>query len=239
MHLRQTVIVVLTGLCMTAHAYGLNLFRTLSIEVDPVAPASSFVETKGNVRAEKWGGSAEFNLGGSISTGPELWFGNFTTRGPDDPNAGPRREDMQPGEQHKLDAVRMRWGVSLWEVPMTMRGWYVKAGYNYTRVNSRANRFHGWEVSLKEQDPMESTDLVTDVRHGAMVGFGERWLFADYHCSVTIGLSYSANFRRDVSVQGKDPDARSDYNAMIEDMPESRMSTRAMPETNAGVGYLF
>jgi hypothetical protein len=87
---------------------------------------------------------------------------------------------------------------------------------------------------------METTDLITDIRHGGMIGFGQRWLILDSRCSITVGLSYVGNFKRAVSdPDGRDADARADYDAMIEAMPDSRMSIRPMPESNVGIGYSF
>jgi len=239
MRLLHTWVLLIAANFGAIDAYSFNTFRTLSLELDPLAPATSLATRVDNFRAEEWGGQAEFNVTGRLATGPEVWIGNFKAQGPADAAVATRREDLQYGEQQKVDATRLRWCVTLWEIPMSMRGWYIKAGYAYTRVNSRANRLYGWETNLEAQDPMESTDLVTDIRHGGVVGFGQRWLFFDQRATLTVGLSYTQNFRRDVSLAGRDPDARADYDAFIEDAPSTKISARALPETNVGFGYVI
>jgi hypothetical protein len=180
-----------------------------------------------------------------VSTGPELWTGTFTVRGPTDATESYRREDFWPGERQKLDAVRLRWTIAKWEQPASMRGWFLKGGYSYTRINSRANRYteDGGEGDALPANilgtPDDETDLVTDIRHGASLAFGNRWAFLDQALTVNLGTSVTANFKRDVSVDSKDTNARKDYETLIDDLPDTRMSTRPMPEVNLGVGYAW
>jgi hypothetical protein len=234
---------ILIGL--EANAADVN--KKIIVELDPIAPTTaSFDETDTGNATSKWGGSVDFNVAGLISTGPELWTGTFNVTGPDSPADSVRREDFQFGERHKIDAMRFRWNLTKWEQTQSMRGWYVRAGYSYLRVNSRANRYT--EVS-DENDaipfgipvgaPDDDTDLVTDIRHGGMVGFGNRWLFVNQKLSISIGASYTGNFKRSVDIDSKDPDSRKDYDTIIEDIPDARISTRPSPEANLGLGYAW
>jgi len=228
-----------------ANAADIN--KKIILELDPVAPTTaSYDETASGNATSKWGGSVDFNVGGVLSTGPELWTGTFNIRGPQDAGETVRREDFQFGERHKIDAVRLRWNLTKWEQPQSMRGWYVRTGYSYLRINSRANRYT--EVSddndaipfgIPVGRPDDNTDLVTDIRHGGMVGFGNRWLFAKQKLSVTLGASFTGNFKRSVDVDSKDPNARADYDALIEDLQDSRTTTRPSPEANLGLGYAW
>jgi len=234
------------GGSLSSAAFGADIMRQLTTEFDPVAPASAAYQHEDHgIAASMWGLSADFNVGGFMSTGPELWMGNFTVRGPTDPTQTYRREDFWPGEQQKIDAMRLRWNFTWWEQPASMRGWYVKGGYSYTRINSRANRY---QESGGQGDAVPAgilpdsnieTNFVTDIRHGAMLGFGNRWMFASQKLTVTLGASITGNFKRTVSVDGKDPNARADYESLIEDLPDTRMSTQPLPEANLGLGYAW
>jgi hypothetical protein len=225
-----------------------DVLKKIDAEVDPVAPASASYETTNDgVTTQKWGANVDFNMGGIISTGPELWVGNFTMKGPDaSSNATYRRQDLYPGESQRLDAIRLRWNFTAWELPMSMRGWYMKAGYSYTRINSKANK-------ILQQDgqgdampanlpgaPADNTELVTDIRHGVMAGFGNRWLFSsDQRWSVTLGASVTSNFKRELYADGKDSNGLKDYNEVINSLPDTRMSTRPTPEVNMSMGCAF
>lgn len=224
-----------------------DISRKITVELDPVAPTSaSYDETETGTATSKWGGSVDFNVAGVMSTGPELWTGTFNVKGPDEADPSVRREDFWPGERHKIDAVRLRWNLTKWEQPQSMRGYFLRAGYSYLRINSRANRFtessgegDAVPINIGITNPDDDTDLVTDIRHGVMAAFGNRWLFMNQHLSVSLGASMTATFKRSVDVDSKDPNARADYDQIIEDMPDARMSTRPSPEANLGIGYAW
>lgn len=88
-------------------------------------------------------------------------------------------------------------------------------------------------------NPDENTSLVTDIRHGFAFGCGNRWLFADQKFSFTLGVSMTRYAKRSLNVEGKDPNAKSDYENLIESIPDTRLSTRALPEANLGLGYAW
>lgn len=245
MRLIRLSVVPLFLLAFEANAADVN--RKITAELDPVAPATASQDeaSTGNATS-KWGGSVDFNVAGVLSTGPEFWTGTFNVKGPDDTSETYRREDFWPGERHKLDAVRLRWNLTKWGQSQSMRSWYLRAGYSYLRINSRANRYtessdgnDAVPVNIFSQDPGDETDLVVDTRHGVMAGFGNRWLFMDQRVSVTLGTSVTVNFKRSVDVDSKDPNARADYDAIIEDIPDTRMSNRLSPEANLGFGYAW
>jgi len=230
----------------TASAADVN--RKIIAEIDPVQPTSaSYEENVNGVTTSKWGGLVDFNAGGVVSTGPEIWTGTFSVKGPSsDSGDSYRREDFWPNERHKLDAIRLRWTITRWEQPSSMRGWFIKGGYSYTRINSRANRHTeaGGEgdaipAILPSSDPGDETDLVSDLRHGVVGGFGNRWAFFDQKLTLNVGMSFTLNFKRTITVDSKDPNARADYEQMIADLPETRMSTRPNPEGNVGIGYAW
>jgi hypothetical protein len=225
-------------------AFGSDVVRQIVAEVDPVAPASAaYEQSVNNVTTSKYGGAVDFNMGATMSTGPEFWTGTFLVRG-NDSGQTPRREDLWPGERQKIDAMRFRWTFGVWEQAQSMRGWYFKAGYSWTRINSRANRFTESMTGVPtlapvgvDDQPNDETDLITDVRHGASAAFGNRWVIKD-KLMASIGASVTHNFRRVLTVDSKDQMARSDYESMINNtLPDTRIATRPTPEVNLGLGY--
>jgi hypothetical protein len=239
------------AMSLSSTVFGADIHRSITAELDPVAPSSSAYEEQNyGVTTNKWGGQVDFNVNGVLSTGPELWVGNFIVRGSESTADDFRREDFYPGERHKLDATRLRWNLTKWERPSSMRGWYLKGGYSYTRVNSRANRYSeltgdeapagsgssdGIPVGVFKQ-PDDETDLITDIRHGVYGGFGQRWIVAS-RMTITLGTSVTANLRRAVTIDSNDPDARADYDVLVEDLPSTRISVRPTPEANLTFGY--
>lgn len=223
-----------------------DVIRSVIAEVDPVAPTSSFYEQSQNgVTTSKWGVGADFNMSGRFSTGPEFWTGSFLVKGSDSASpAGLRREDFWPGERQKIDAVRFRWNLTMWEQAQSMRGWYVKAGYSYTKISSRANRFtesvDSQNLATTQDDsPMDETDLIADTRHGVSLGAGSRWFLYE-RVTASIGASITGNFRRTVDVDSRDPQARADYEDLINhSLADTKMATRPLPEVNVAVGYAF
>lgn len=222
-----------------------DVVRSVIAEVDPVAPASSFYEqAQGGVTTSKWGAGIDFNMGGRFSTGPEFWTGSFLVKGADGSSSGLRREDFWPGERQKIEAVRFRWNLTMWEQTQSMRGWYLKAGYSYTKVNSRANRYTETidSTSLtttKTDNPMDETDLIADTRHGLNLGAGSRWFLYE-RVTASIGASLTQNFKRSVDVDSKDPQAVADYEDLINHaLPDAKMTVRPTPEVNVALGYAF
>ena len=246
----MSLIAVGTLLMLIAQvAQGAGTNRKIIAEIDPVAPASAtWEESIYETPTSKWGGNVDFNIGGILSTGPEFWVGTFVMKGDDETVSEYRREDLYPGERHKIDATRLRWNFSFWEHPSSMRGWFLKTGYTYFRINSRANRYteesgDGDAIPvgtiLLGQDPDDETDLITDIRHGVNLGFGNRWLLMNQKLSVTLGAVITSNFKRSLTIDSKDPLAESDYNDVIESLPETKMSIRPTPEASMGIGYAW
>lgn len=245
--MRNVIRILATALLAapSTHALGADINRRIIAELDPVAPGSAAYEQESSgIATSKWGGLVDFNMGSVLSTGPELWTGTFAARG--DAADPYRREDLWPGERHKLDAIRLRWTVTRWEQAQSMRGWFLKTGYSYTRINSRANRYDetGGEgdavpVVVSTSTPDDDTDLVTDLRHGIIAGFGNRWLMVDQKIALSVGATFTHNFKRTVTVDAKDDDALADYEDMIAKLPDTRMSVRPTPEVNLGVGFAW
>ena len=182
-----------------------------------------------------WAGQVDFNVG-QVATGPELWIGNFTRKGPEDADKYVRREDLQYGESHKIEASRFRWTVSMWEKPSSMRGWFVKGGSSYTSIQSRAHR----EYSARLDTPAVPMDAnIVDTRHGLMAGFGQRWAIIDSAATITLSISSTFNLKRSLAVDSEDPDAETDYKSLTETIPYSRMSLRSVPEASLALGWLI
>lgn len=219
--------------------FGGSVYRSLGAEMDTVAPVSAAYESSQGTPTSKWGGGADFNIRGNLSTGPDVWIGDITKNGPDSSTTHVPRDAFQYGEQQKIDAIRLEWTLTKWEIAETMRGWYVKAGYSYTRITSKANRYTDQTINLQDYDPMSQSDYITDTRHGAVLGLGERWTFIDQHCSVTLGSSITAIFKRTIDHDGNNPDAVDDYKTLIEELPETRLSARMAPEVHMNIGYLW
>lgn len=223
-----------------------DVLRDIIVEADPIAPASSFYEQgQSGVSTTKWGVGVDFNFGGRLSTGPELWTGAFLLKGPDMGSAGVRREDFWPGERQKIEATRFRWNLGYWQQPSSMRGWYVKMAYSYTKINSRANRYtealdqNTGLTTVKMDEPLDETDLITDTRHGISAAIGSRWFIYE-RLTASIGASVTQNFRRSIDVDSSDANAKADYEALINNnIPDTRMSVRPTPEVNIGAGYAF
>lgn len=224
-----------------------NINRRLIAEFDPVAPSSAVYEEQASgIVTSKFGGAVDFNVGEKFSTGPEFWTGTFLAKGNAAELDSLRREDLFPGERHKIDAIRMRWNFSVWEVPESMRGWYTRLSYDFIRVNSRANRYtegvdsaNALPVDFSSDDPMSETDLITDMRHGISLGIGNRWLIGSQRVAFSVGANISRYFRRAVSVDSRDPLAEADYEAMINTLPDTRLALRPIPELKMAVGYAF
>lgn len=243
----KRVVLALLGMLLASEVYAGSVNRRVIAEIDPVAPASAgYEEQTHKITTSKFGANVDFNVGGVLSTGPELWSGSFVAKGAE--TSEPiRREDLYPGERHKINAMRLRWTFSFWEVPSSMRGWYVKTGYSFAKIDSRANRYDEDRNSgdaipsgvILSQDPNDQTDLITDERHGAVLGIGNRWLFFKETLTATVGMSFTSNFKRKVSVDSKDIHAREDYEHMISDLPDTRISDRPTPELNFSFGYAF
>lgn len=238
---------ILVGGILAQQSLAADINKKIITELDPVAPGSaSYDEQHNDIATSKFGGNVDFNVGGIIATGPEFWTGNFVKNGYKGSEPTYRREDMFPGERHKLDAVRLRWMITKWEMPASMRGWYVKAGYSYLRINSRANRYSeiytGNDAipnNTFSDNPSEETDLITDIRHGIATGFGNRWLFFNQALSLTLGTSFTSNFKRTIATDSKDQMAKRDYETFIEELPDTKMSLRPSPEINLSVGYAW
>jgi hypothetical protein len=218
--------------------FGAASVRKLIFELDPVAPASAaYDKTTNDISTAKWGANVDFNVGGVLSTGPEIWSATYYLKGTD-PEA--RREDLQLGERHKLGATRLRWNLTFWEVPSAMRGWYVQGAWNYLKVESKANRITEGGIGDAVADvPDDETDLITDERHGATFGFGNRWQFFGQDLTVTVGASITSMIKRNVSVDSRDPYAREDYEDLIETLPDSKLTIRPLPEARLSIGYAF
>jgi hypothetical protein len=239
--------VALIPALLAANAQAANVNRRIVAEVDPVAPSSALYEERSTgIATSKFGVAVDFNVGERFSMGPEVWNGTFLARGDDDGESSIRREDLFPGERHKLDAMRLRWNVSFWEVPASMRGFYARASYDYIRVNSRANRYtesldsaNALPVDVSAESPLDETDLITDMRHGLSLGIGNRWLVNSQSLSVTVGAGVSHYFRRSVNVDSKDTKAVADYESMINTLPDTRLALRPIPELSMGLGYAF
>jgi len=213
-----------------------DIRRVMAAEIDPVAPTAAMATSEGRKSASMWGGQADFNVG-PVATGPEIWIGNFNRKGPLNPDDRVRREDLQFGEQHKVEATRLRWTVSLYEKPSSLRGWFVRGGYSYTKINSRAKR--DFNVNYLDSTATNLESDITDTRHGLMAGFGQRWTFFDSSLTASVSISATFNLSRSVSEADLDPDARTDYEDFIEDTPYARMSNKSVPEANLSLGWLI
>jgi hypothetical protein len=218
------------------HAFAADIRRVMAAEIDPVAPAAAAADSSEGRESSMWGASADFNVG-PVATGPELWVGNFNRKGPASQDTRVRREDLQYGEQHKVEATRLRWTVALFEKPDSMRGWFVRTGYSWTKVNSRAKR--DYNASYLDTNPTNLESVISDTRHGVMLGFGQRWTFLDNKLSATLSISSTQTVLRKISDADTDPDARSDFDEFVEETPWAKMSTKAVPEANLSIGYLL
>jgi len=226
-------------------AFCASIHQQLTFELDPFGPASAAYESrKSEVTASNFSGKVDFNLGGILSTGPEFWSGAYVLKGSQDQNSLVRREDLWPNERHKISGTRLRWNFTFWEVPASMRGWFLKAGVSYTDIESRANRYteHADDGNLSDPSaygqPDDNPDYVNEIRRGAFFGFGQRWLFGQSFSS-SIEVSYTQTLMRQVNVDSDDPRAEGDYDAIAESLPFTKFSAKPYPEANFSMGYSF
>jgi hypothetical protein len=233
----------LLSICLLgSQAYGADVVKKLTVEIDPLAPLAASIEqnsTKG-ATTSMWGGNIEFNVGSRFATGPEFWIGTFKRVGTRDGELDGREQDYFSDEKFKLDSTRLRWMVGVYEQGQSMRGWFAKAGISYMKTNSKATLRNSREHPLDDTtvpDKMEST--VVDVRQGVVGAIGQRWIFFNNSCSLALAASFTANYIRNVSVDSQDPNAREDYDSIIEDVPGSKLSAATLPEANLTFGYIF
>ncbi len=233
------------GFLHQAPLWALGAQKVLVLEIDPLAPMQAYYDqsVKNGVSSNQWAGRVDFNVQGVLSTGPEMQVGSYVMRGDESNVSSVRREDLWPGEHHKIGLSRFRWNISLWEIPETMRGWYVTLGYEYARIDSKSNRYtegpgDAVPVGAPLDKPDDETDLVTDIRHGVRFAFGERWVFANKY-TTSLELSFHRMTRREVSVTSKDSLARADYDAAVEDLRIFPATAQAYPEAKLGLGYAF
>ena len=98
-----------------------------------------------------------------------------------------------------------------------MRGWSITAGYDYTRIDARANRFtynqtYAVPVGAPIDSPDDETDMVTDTRHGFHILVGERWIF-DGKLTIDLRMGLNSVYKREIDVASKDPMARRNYDS--------------------------
>jgi hypothetical protein len=230
----QLCVLVIGSLVAVPTVFGADIKRTMAAEIDPLSPMAANIQSKEGDSITMWGAMADFNLG-ELATGPEYWMGNFNRKGVSDEEI--RREDLQPGEFHKIEASRLRWTLSWFEKPSSIRGWFVKAGYSYTKINSRAKR--DLDNSYLTPDPVAVESNIQDIRHGVVAGFGQRWALWDQSFTISLAVSATHNFRRTVTTDSDDPAAKEDYETMIESIPNTHMSPKPVPEANLNFGYLM
>ena len=233
------VLSVFTG----TQALGSDVLKKMAVELDPFSPLAASLETQTpeGKSASMWGGQVEFNMGNKLATGPEFWLATIKRQGKRTDGPIGREEEMIENENVKLEATRLRWMVGLYEKPMSLRGWFVKAGISYTKIQSRSNIHNEWETNLDDgTNPDFFTNNVTDVRQGVVAAVGQRWLFFKQSASLSLTASITANYKRNVSVDAEDTDAREDYDQLIEDIPGGRqLSAKPFPEGQVAFGYMF
>ena len=241
----QLIPVLVLGFSYQCPLWALGAQKVLVVELDPLAPLQAYYDQsiKQGVSSNQWAGRVDFNVQGIFSTGPEMQVGSYVKRGVESNVNSVRREDLWPGEHQKIGLSRFRWNISFWEIPETMRGWFVTAGYEYARIDSKANRYtegpgDAVPVGAPIDVPDDETDLVTDIRHGVRLAFGERWVFANKY-TTSLELSLHRMTRREVSVTSKDSLARADYDASVEELRIFPATARSYPEAKLGIGYAF
>ena len=87
--------------------------------------------------------------------------------------------------------------------------------------------------------PSRMTSNTVDVRQGLVAAVGERWIVFSDTVAIALAASYTLNYNRDVSVDSSDPNARADYDNVIENVPGSKLSADPLPEANLTIGYIF
>ncbi|MBQ47405.1 MAG: hypothetical protein CMP10_08030 [Zetaproteobacteria bacterium] len=245
-HYRTLLLLLLLSPSYFHSLYAGNLVKKFTFEIDPFAPASAIYEgQKEEVTASNFGGRLDFNIGGTFSMGPEFWSGAYVMKGAENKTELVRREDLWPNERHKISGIRARWNFTFWEVKSAMRGWFLKTGYSYTKIESRANRYtehsadgNAIPSSANYGLPDDETDFINELRHDAVLGFGQRWFFWGKLTS-TVEVTIAQSFKREVNVESKDPRAELDYTALADNIPFTKFSSKPYPELNFTMGYAF
>ena len=179
---------------VAVQAQGADVNRHISVEIDPLSPAAAARDSAKGDPTSMFGGGVDFNLG-NISTGPEVWTGTYVRKGATGDCGNSLRAtplsigELQCGDRFKMDAVRLRWTVGLWESTYTMRGLFLKGGYSYTKIQSKDTRGNALESSLRGVAQEPTTTDVVDMRQGGVAVVGQRWAFWDHTGTVTLSMS--------------------------------------------------
>ena len=112
----------------------------------------------------------------------------------------------------------------------------MKAGPNrYTEHSADGNAIPS---SANYGLPDDETDFINELRHDAVLGFGQRWFFWGKLTS-TVEVTIAQSFKREVNVESKDPRAELDYTALADNIPFTKFSSKPYPELNFTMGYAF
>lgn len=247
--MNRSIVMALISLCGTlAHpAQADDGSKTnLIVEIDPIAAAAAVNESRMNgFVSHQFGLTVDFPANSWLSTGPEFWGATYSARGlgnTESVDSNVRREDLFPGERHRIEAFRLKWNLTKWENPSTLSGRYIQVSYSYSRANSRANRYTeasdsttNLPTDLSSDTPDAETDLITDTRHGVALRLGNRW--CAYGLSWSVGVGIGKDIARKVSVTSSDQNSRKDYETSVNRFVSSRLNLAPVPELSMGIGF--
>lgn len=200
--------------------------RTIAVEFDAFTPTKASRSNEGNNKVQEWGGELQYNFKG-ILLATEFWFGEYEKDG-----AGSAGARLADGETYEILYNRYQLFVGAFSRKEQMKGWYAKAGYSYTKIDTEATLLSGVNGTS-----VSSYNNYDDSRQGATASAGHRFTFLKNRCSLNLGLSYTKTTSRIVSDQ--DPELESRYESILANAGDKRLAAKDFPEVRVAVGVLF
>lgn len=200
--------------------------RTIAVELDAFTPTKAARGNEGKNNVQEWGGEFQYNFN-SVFVASEFWFGEYQKEG-----AGSAGARLAEGETYDILYNRYQLLVGAFSKKKLMKGWYAKAGYSFTKVDTKATLLSG-----AVEGSGYTYNNSDDSRQGATVSAGHRYTFLKNRCSLNLGLSYTKTTSRIVSDQ--DPTLESRYESILANAGDKRLAGKDFPEIRVAVGVLF
>jgi len=200
--------------------------RTYAVEIDAYTPTKAYQGSEGNNKVQEWGGELQYNLT-DIIISAEFWFGEYEKK-----NNRPEGASLSEGEAYDILYNRHQIFVGTFSKKEQMKGWYVKGGYSYTKIDAEA-------TLLDKEGTVSGANYnnLDEVRHGITVAAGHRYTFLKNRCSLNLGLSHTKTTSRSISEQNANLESR--YGSILANAGDKRLGSKDFPEIRVALGVLF